>query len=330
MEPNNDFSDLLNYLERYNRGAPVKTSPPQVKPKKVDPKPKPKVEEPTDKRKALSEESARILKECMVEDNKSYHSEVQVFKDSKSSGGFDVRKFEALMRAKLVDDHKRMQSYERPYVSVTELYQCMRKNYYARMKYQIDVKSQYRFSYLYLINKVGDLVHDIFQTIYDFSETEKTVVSEKFKVKGRVDALREGNLYEFKTIDPEKFKNKYVPEHYIQGLIYSYILNTEYNYNIDQITIVYILRNLKKVIPYDLPYDPDLAKTYLKHATLLHKAITSQSVPEPVNSTDTQCKYCPYIDYCKQDSCDGSKPFMKAKKKDDGYTYSKPKSGFSL
>jgi len=218
------------------------------------------------------------------------------------------------MRARLIDDHKRLQSYERPYISVSELYNCMRKNYYNRLKYSVDIKSQYQFSYLYLINQVGDKIHDVIQSIYDFSEIEKTVVSEQFKVKGRVDALRKNIVYELKTIDPEKFKNAYVKEHYYQGVIYAHILNEEYNYNIDTITLVYIIRTLKRIKPFDLPYKPALAESFLRHGLTLRSCISKKVVPDPICASKEECKYCQYKKYCEKDECKKVKqPFVSDK-----------------
>jgi len=213
------------------------------------------------------------------------------------------------MRSKLIDDYKRMQSYERPYISVSELYYCIRRNYYNRQKYPINVKEEFSFSYLYLIQRVGNVVHDIVQDLYDFTEVEKTVVSQKYKVKGRVDALKNEFLYEVKSIDPDKFENKYIREHYYQGVIYSYILNSEYNYKVKTITIVYFIRTLKKIYPFDLSVNDDLARSFLKRSLVLQSSLQSKKVPEPIGATPDQCKYCPYKKFCGKDPCEVVPPF---------------------
>lgn len=285
----NEYAELLSYLERHGSAAP------RIERQKIVPVKKQSLET---KREEVSKQTKKLIEECQTD----YIADIPR-SNTESSNGFDVGKLEDLMRARLVDEHKRLQSYERPYISVSELYSCMRKNYYNRLKYPIDVKEQYRFAYLYLINQIGDKVHDVIQSIYDFSEVEKTVVSEKFKVKGRVDALRERILYELKTIDPEKFKNAYIKEHYFQGLVYAHILNTEYNYNIETISIVYIIRTLKRVKPFDLPYKPELADSLLRHAITLRSCITEKTVPDPIRATDEQCKFCQYKGYCEKDAC---------------------------
>ncbi len=275
-----EYEELLNYLEKNKKST----------------KPKSKLD--LSRQKAQTN-TKKLIEECSEQIN----SDIPQYSTNTSTKGFDVKRFESLMRAKLIDEHKRLQSYERPYISVSELCSCIRKSYYSRLRYPIDVKEQYRFAYLYLINQVGDRVHEIFQSIYDFSEVEKTVVSEHYRVKGRVDAIRERFLYELKTIDVEKFKGKYLREHYLQGLIYAHILNNEYNYNINIITIVYVLRNLKSIRPYDLQYDPKVAESLLQVALTLRSSIEKKIVPDPINSTEEQCRFCLYKKFCKEDEC---------------------------
>jgi len=245
----------------------------------------------------VSKETKQLIKESL----EGFHCDILQKTPNQTSNGFDVNKFESLMRAKLIDDHKKMQSYERPYISVTELFSCLRQKYYVRKKYEIDISKQYNFSYLYLINKVGDTVHNVIQELYDHTEVEKTLVSEKYKVKGRVDGIRDNFLLEYKTIDVDKFEGKYIPNHYFQGLIYAYLLNSEYGYKIDTITIVYIIRNLKRIIPFDLPIDNQKAIDFLKIAPVLINCLKNDIVPDTINSDEEQCKWCQYKKYCDKE-----------------------------
>jgi len=227
------------------------------------------------------------------------HSDVPA--KTKTSKGFNIQKFEFLMRSKLIDEYKRIQSFDRPYISVTELCSCLRKCYYERKRYQVDINELFRFSYLALLKEVGTFVHKFIQSIYGFTESEKTIISEKFKVKGRLDSIEENILVEFKTVDPSDFKDTYSIGDYHQSLIYSYILNTEYNYNIEGITLVYILRNFKKVVPFDLEVDSKLAKSYLERSPLLLRSIEKNEVIDPIGGTIEQCNYCLYKKYCEKD-----------------------------
>ena len=150
----------------------------------------------------VSETTNQLIKDSL----EGLYSDVIQKTPNRTSRGFVVENFESLMRSKLVDEHKKRQSYDRPYISVTELFTCIRQNYYARKKYDIDIKKQYGFSYLHLINNIGNKVHDYIQELYNHTEVEKTLVSEKYKVKGRVDGIRDNFLLEYKTIDENKFK----------------------------------------------------------------------------------------------------------------------------
>lgn len=316
MLANNDYSKLLLYLENESKYVAV----PEIKTLK---KSKEK------KLRNVKDETKRIL-----EESTELYSDV-TWKNGTASKGFNVHRFESLMRSKLVDNYKRLESYERPYISVTELYKCLRQNYYVRIRSPIDIKKQFNFSYLYLIQKIGNNVHDIIQDLYDFSETEKTVISQKYKVKGRIDALKERFLYELKTIDPVKFKGKYFKEHYYQGLIYAYILNSEYNYNIDTIVIIYIPRDLKRIVPFDLPLDDSLAKSFLDRSQILLSSLVSRKPPDPLGADLEQCKWCLYKEYCQKDETSMIQPFLKkkvkkSKSKKDDLKYIKPKNSTFL
>lgn len=303
----NEYDNLFNYLEYHKKSSAGRTK-----------KPKEDV-----KLKNVADETKRLLKESQV------HSYVPYVR---KSSGFNVDKFESLMRSRLIDGYKRMQSYDRPYVSVGELYTCMRQNYYTRLHYPIDIKEQFRFAYLYLIQKIGNEIHSIIQELYDFTEIEKTVVSEKYKVKGRIDGIREIYLYEIKSFDSAKFENKYQQDHYLQANVYAYILNSEYGYKIKKVVLVYVMRDLKTIVPFDLPVKDDLAISLLKRAPLLHSALEKHETIDPLGATMNHCKYCSYGNVCKNDKCiDIIQPFAKkAIKKKGKIKEEPPKSAFIL
>ena len=140
-------------------------------------------------------------------------------------------------------------------------------------------------------------------------------MSETFKVKGRVDGIRESYLYELKSIDEDKLKGKHIEEHYHQGIIYAYILNTEYEYKIKKIVIVYFIRNLKKVIPFDLSIDNSLAKSLLERAIILKSSLDKNEVPDPIGANNDQCHWCLFKSYCENDKCrQVLQPLKKSKK----------------
>jgi CRISPR/Cas system-associated exonuclease Cas4 (RecB family) len=305
MTLSNEYEKMLKYLESQNLN---KASPPArsgIKFEAVDTlklareKARAKSEsKKKTKQQEVSEATKKLIEESKIDD---YIDLPHSHGKHLPSKGFSVSQFESLMRSKLIEEYKTRQSYERPYISCSELYNCMRQNYYVRKRYQVDISAQYRFSYLYLIQKVGNVIHDIFQELYNFTEVEKTIVSEKYKVKGRIDAIKERTLYEIKSIDSNKYKGKYIKDHYLQGVIYSYILIHEYDYEIDNITIIYVDRNLKNIHVFDLDVDEKVAESLLQRAPILLRALESNKIPEPVGSTKEQCQYCPYKKYCKKD-----------------------------
>jgi len=304
----NEYEKLIRYLDKHE--------------KKKSAIPVPKIKTPT-KLELASQNTKKLLEEATIDDYLDLPT-VHIRKTHQSSS-FDINKFESMMRSKLIEEYKTRQSYERPYISVSELYVCLRQNYYVRKRYQIDIKAQFKFAYLYMIQKVGNVIHEIFQDIYNFTEVEKTVVSEKFKVKGRLDAIKEKTLYEIKSIDPAKFKGTYLKEHVFQGLIYAYILITEYDYEIENITIIYVLRDLKTIQAFDIKVDMQIAESFLTRAPILLSAIDQNIVPDPIGANKDQCKWCPYKSFCKNDGFDKySPPFMK-KDKDKKVEKEKPK-----
>ena len=293
----NEYEILLSYLDKQDK--------PGFKAKKNENINKVKTFEDIPKENIEISKTKKVIEECQEKNI------IDTPQFSNISVGFDAEKFENMMRSRLIDDYKKMQSYERPYISVTELFYCLRKSYYTRLKYVTDLKKQFNFAYLDLINRIGNTIHDYVQDIYNFTETEKTVVTEKYKVKGRVDAISDKFLYEFKTMDEKKFKGIYVKEHYFQPIIYSYILNSEYNYNIKTITLVYFFRDNLKRRPYsiDLPIDDKIAIGFLEQATILYNAVSSKQVAEPLNANKDQCHWCPYISFCEKDPSKIQKPF---------------------
>ena len=292
----NQYDQLLKYLQDQ------------------EPKKKPPVKVATAKKKTNPEDKSDTKK--LLEDSKihSFIPDDKFDVDSKSFG-FSVKKFLGMMRSKLIEEHKKLQSYERPYISVTELCNCLRQCYYVRMRYTVNLARQYNYPYLMMIQKVGNEIHDVIQNLYDFAETEKTVVSERFKVKGRVDAIRESFLCEIKSIDDQKFNNTYIQEHFVQANVYAYILNTEYDYKIDTITLIYVMRSLKRIVAYDLPINDKLAESVLNRGPILKSALETSQVPDPFGATKAICKYCLFKEPCKNDKANELlPPFLNIKK----------------
>jgi len=293
----NEYTNLLNYLEN----SLIK------KDKKIEVPVKKIIASEIEKKEAV-DNTQKILKDCLD------LSDFNLFSDG-TSKGFDVNKYENLLRVKLIEDHKKYQSYERPYISVLEIVaSCIRKVYYERAKYIVDVKKMFTFPYLYPIQKVGDSLHECITDIYDFREINKTVVSEKYKVKGKIDALTEPYVYEIKTLDSDKFTGKYINEHYYQGLVYAYILNLEYGYNMKNVTLIYQFRDKlkQKPIPFDLPMENELAKSLMERSLIIQSSLQTKEVPDCIGATKELCHYCVFRDdYCAKESSKVELPFEK-------------------
>jgi hypothetical protein len=307
----NDYTELLRFLNSLDNIESTQKKKEAFEPlpekyKKGSPQPIEKFKKNSSQVLVEEEEVRKTTKE-IIEKSKSKEEKKSSLK---KSAGFDVKKFESLMRAKLVDGYKKLQSYERPYISVTELVSCIRKTFYYRMKYSIDVKDLFKFPYVDIIQEVGNAIHTYVQTVYDFTEVNKTILSEKYKVKGRIDAYKDGYLCEIKTIDEDKFSNSFIPEHYDQGLIYSHIMNTEYDYSIHTITIIYVMRNnLRKIELFDIPMDENKAKSLLDRALILRSSLVKNVSPDPLGATMSQCSFCEFRKFCEKDSANTSKPY---------------------
>jgi CRISPR/Cas system-associated exonuclease Cas4 (RecB family) len=302
MTLNNEYAEILSYLEAQERPRPA--APARPKPKEKDNRTADRIKETSKKTKQLLDDSIEDYKDLPKVD----------YKLNKSTT-FDVKRIEQMMLSRLIDEYKKQQSYERPYISCSELYRCLRRNYYVRKRYKIDLKKEFSFPYLYLIQKVGNLVHEIVQDLYNFDEVEKTIVSENYKVKGRIDALGGEVVYEIKSIDREKFKGKYKEEHYFQGIIYAHILNTEYNYSIKKVTIIYIIRDLKSIHTFEVDLNDKIAESLLSRSTILLDSLAKNSPPDPIGATMQECKFCSYRSYCTKDKCKTVvQPFAKEQK----------------
>jgi len=292
---NDDYSKLLDYLQtqkKASEGYALK----RRKPSEV-------------KQEQVAAATQKFLEDSEI------HAYVPPNIKVKKSKGFNVAKFEKMMRSKLIDDFKKMQTYERPYISVGELYSCMRQSYYSRSRYAIDLEEQFKFAWLYMFQRVGDELHAVIQDVYNFTETEKTIVSEKYKTKGRLDGIRDGFLFEIKSVDPDKFNYEHDPQHFLQANVYAHILNTEYNYKIHTIVILYVFRNLRKIVPFDLAINPSLAESLLSRAPILKNAIDKKIVPDPIGANISHCQWCSYKKYCEKDKYNEIiQPFNRAKK----------------
>jgi hypothetical protein len=305
----NKYAKLLKYLEKHESEIPIKAKPKDVVKSK-------KQEDPKEKVKKLTQE---MMKETEIFSFVPAH-----VKKKYPTEGFNIRLFEEKLIKKLVEKHKKLQSYERPYISVTEVLNCLRSCYYYRKKYSLDLKKKFSYPYLYIRQKVGDAVHEAIQDIYSFDEVEKTVISEQFNVKGRLDALDDVYVIDFKPSD--KLKDVVDSKHYDQGNMYATILNTEYGYSTKKVVIVYYLLNFKDVQVFVNDVDLKRGLGFLKRGKLLKEHIENSMMIDPIGATEKECGYCPYTKYCQKDGYKDVPPPKFKKKQKVKEIVEKPKS----
>lgn len=257
-----------------------------------------------------SDTSSKKIEEVSLlkENKKELIDDINSYKDNLYDDNnlyFSKEKYKKLLRLKLIEEYKRYQNYERPYISVLELCGCIRKVYYERCKYEVDINKLYTYPYVYLHQKVGIVIHDCISEVYDFDEIKKKIKSEKYKVKGEVDAIKDLMVFEIKTIKASDFNNTYILKHYYQALLYSYILETEYNYKMkDKICLLYQIKEHLDVDPKSFIINTDfkLAKTLLNRAIILHDCISKKIAPNIFSESEEECKYCLFSNYCKKDN----------------------------
>lgn len=234
-----------------------------------------------------------------VYDINSMYKPGQVKKIDIVSKGFSVDKFKTLLRNRMIEEFKSYENYERPYISVGELISCMRQSYFFRKKYAVDYNKKFNFAYLYLFQKRSQTVHSIIQDIYRFDKVEYSIISKKYRIKGKCDGVLDNFLYDIKVVDPDKFKGKIEPDHYFQALAYSYILNTEYSCNIDTITIVYVIGTMRDIFPIDIKVDMAKGENLLSKSSVLWSCLESNKIPDEKFCKKSDCKWCAYDKYCK-------------------------------
>lgn len=285
------YANLLKFLEK------EETLIKSQEKKKEKEKPK-KVKKETVKPEDTKEQVRKLTKQ-MIEESDQFSFVPSNVKNKYPTEGFNVRLLEEKLVKKLIEDHKRLQSFERPYISVSEVFKCLRACYYYRKKYSIDLKEKFQYPYLYLRQRVGDAVHEAIQSVYSFDEVEKTVISELYHVKGRLDGLVDRYVIDFKP--SEQSRENVDEQHYDQANIYATILNTEYGYSIEKVVIVYYILNFKDMQVFTNKVDIKRGLNFLERGKLLKNHLENMILIDPLGATEKECRYCSYKKYCDKD-----------------------------
>jgi len=295
-----EYANLLTFLEKHEKKL-------LAKPKVTKPPPKKKSGDKNTK------EHVKKLTQEMMKETEAFSFVPAHVKKKYPTEGFNIRLFEEKLVKKLVEKHKKLQSYERPYIAVSELLYCLRSCYYYRKKYSIDLKKKFGFPYVYLKQRVGNAIHDAVQDVYGFDEVEKTVISQKFQVKGRLDALND-DIYVIDFKPSEDFKSEVDLKHFDQGNIYATILNTEYDYSVKKVVIVYYLLNFKNMQIFVSDVDLNRGLEFLKRGKQLKDHLDNNLVIDPIGATEKDCQFCPYVEYCDKDKFKSVAPPKRFKK----------------
>ena len=175
-----------------------------------------------------------------------------------------------------------------------------------------------------LIQDIGKAIHKTIQKVYPFEKCEDTIKSEKYKIKGKFDGFVDNSIVELKSIGRDKYTGNYLVDHYYQGTIYAHILNHEYGYHIDNISIVYIIRDLKDKKPpvFNLKPNDLIAEKFLNRALLIHKCLATNTPPPSIKS-EINCQWCPFKKQCKSDGDSGKIVVSKPNKKQSSITKTK-------
>jgi len=210
---------------------------------------------------------------------------------------FVVKNFLDNLRQDFIKQYYSYQEYNRPYLSISELLQCLRKSYYFRMKFKPDESYLYKNIDSMISLMYGNFIHDIISKYYPFTFTEKTFKLEKFgKVKGKVDGIKNNLVFEIKTDTRLNFDYAYK-----QACCYAYMYNVfEDKKIVDNIIIIHVT-SVKpfKYDEYAKKLDESLAESNLNRGYILREALDTKQIPNKEKSN--LCYYCEFSKYCNKD-----------------------------
>lgn len=271
----NEFDELLNHLvsQKQKKNGPV-----------------------------LAKQASSENKNEVLNNPKDYISDRPKKTLSSSSKIFSPVELKEKLRAQLIDEYYTKQKYEKPYSSVTEILGCLRRNYYYRAQYNPNMDALYSYPLVKFFGEIGTAIHNVIEGAYGFDETEKSIFSEVYKVKGVVDAIKKNYVIDFKTIKERNFKGHRIHD-YQQVNIYAHILKTEYKYNIEHVTLIYFFSDNLDKTPYaiDLELREEDAISYLIRSKMLLEALENRVVPDMIGATEDSCKYCEFVNVCKNE-----------------------------
>jgi hypothetical protein len=149
---------------------------------------------------------------------------------------------------------------------------------------------------------MGQAIHNVVQKAYDFDDINVTMISDKYKLKGKADAVKYPILYEFKTVDEAKFQSFNI-EHVKQAYVYAQLSKEVLGKEIKIVCLVYFFRDNIRKTPfcYDFVFDDKaekIAKDLIIKSLIVRNAIDSKVVPSTNGASEEECKWCQFKNYC--------------------------------
>ena len=214
-----------------------------------------------------------------------------------------VETLESKLRQKTIKEFEDYRRYPRPYISTSEILDCPRKCFYTRKLYTVNWSEQYVFPYLSFHGGIGQTIHKQLQDILELQNCEDSLIDNDFSLKGKLDGRLGSNLYEIKTVDPEKYnKYEYLQSHYDQANVYCYLWNKlkKNCEKMDNIVIVYACKDFKRVRTVDLKPNFESAKDMIMKAPYIKDCLDNNILPT-ANVDKESCNFCYFKKQCKND-----------------------------
>jgi len=150
------------------------------------------------------------------------------------------------------------------------------------------------------IGIVGTMFHDwIEDELYKDYKCEQVVKFDngKIQISGRVDAVNDEEVIDFKTCSNIDYIDEPKDEHIAQLTVYMHILKLKKG------KLIYITKSTFKCKEFTIKYDKKKFDEIIAKLETIHNHILKKSKPTDVVIKDTiphytMCKYCKYRDIC--------------------------------
>ncbi|UZE93689.1 MAG: PD-(D/E)XK nuclease family protein [Candidatus Pacearchaeota archaeon] len=187
---------------------------------------------------------------------------------------------------------------------------CLRKVWYS-YKYPTEIAPELR-----KIFEMGNIIHDFIVQVLKSEKTPQVELLksefpfkeqiEDFTISGRIDNLIKvkisGKIYlvEIKSSAGIRFVKEASPHNVQQLQLYMHFIGVHNG------LLVYIDKSTLKTKVFEINYDKEKAQKILERFKLLHKLLTTNTLPEPEarkhEKTKWMCRYCEYKDRCHKDT----------------------------